>query len=434
MDSLLILFHSGFGSFISVAYFKALSGKPNVDRYSIWKIYSGLFVALLFVFSIGNYGVRLLVVSILILVLSHFFRISNGSRLFFTGTFVAVCSLATVFSAIVLNFVSGLGISLITEYINIFSAGILYIIIYFFVEFIKNREIKANASSTLDSSLSILFLAPILLIMLIQFIISYNFDFRDEMGLVQALVLLIFLAIFLLNNVLMFMAMSYKTAFIVEKDVKDEAQRNLDLQRKHYRELLDQHRLSHKEVHDLKNKLQVVILAVKLSKNDFALGKLEELVGNTFSTEGSVDTGNKVVDAIFGSKRSKLNESEIELNLYASVSNEINMNDFDLAVIIGNAIDNAIEACLKLPVSERYVEVEIEEEDHQLIFVFTNPTSENLVVVDNIVQTSKSKDRHLHGFGLENMREIARKYDGYSTVNCEAGFFELKLNLQIPQE
>lgn len=440
MESVINLLTISFGSYISVAYFQTLLGKPKFDKSSIWKVYSVLLIAFSFAFSIDMYGVRLFVVSGVIFLLSLLYEALNDSRLFFSGLFVVVCSLVAAISVTILQYLSGFETPFITEYFCVLSVVIFCALIYGFVEFIKSRGIKANSTKPINRTVSFLSLvyimlfslAYVILLFVLQFSTAMNYNIWEEISQVGLIIFAVILAILLLFNILLLVVIDYQNAFDVEKDVNDEARRNLDLQRKHYKVLLDQHRLSHKAVHDLKNKIQVVILAVKLNKRDFALSKLEELAGETFSTKHFESTGNDVIDAILSSKAHKLNEKEIDLNLFVEVSNNINISDFDLAVIIGNSIDNAIEACVKLPASERYIEAEIIEENNSLSFLFTNPTSENLVVVENVVQTSKAKDKHLHGFGIENMHEIACKYDGHTAVKCENGFFELELNLNIP--
>lgn len=436
MELLTILFASALETFFAFRYFEVLSWTLRVKKSNIWKIYFALFIALSLTALIDGYGIRTLTISLLLVTLSYFYKSENSSRLFFVGTFIVVCGVASVFAATFVYFLTQMqsGLLFVIEHDYLLFSLLISLLIFGFVKFFESRGIKADASTVNYKALSLVFAVSVILVLILEISIAHIFNNNVVLGVPGLIAILTLLTILLLFNMLILIVIDYKNAFAVEQNITFNTQRNLDLQMEYYKELLDQHRLSHKEVHDLKNKIQVVMLAVKLNKSEFALRKLEELAGDTFVMRSFSKTGNDVIDAILGAKESKLELAEVGLNLEVNVTSDINMNDFDLSVIIGNAVDNAIEACTKLPVSDRYIEIEIVEENNTLTFTFANQTSEDLVVVDNVVQTSKETDRHLHGFGLSNMREIASKYDGYMNINCEDGFFELEIVLRIPPQ
>lgn len=121
-----------------------------------------------------------------------------------------------------------------------------------------------------------------------------------------------------------------------------------DLLEKHYEEVQNMYQQIRGWRHDYHNHIQTM-------KAHLAMGKLEELEAylNELDTDlNTVDTviktGNVMVDAILNSKISVAAAKGIAINAKAIVPQELNtsLSEVDLCLIIGNLIDNAIEACM----------------------------------------------------------------------------------------
>ena len=102
------------------------------------------------------------------------------------------------------------------------------------------------------------------------------------------------------------------------------------------------------------------------------------------------------------------------------------MDGLDVSTIFGNALDNALEACAKLPEEERFLTIR------------AAPKHEMLVIqIENAARTEEQKngtskeDPFLHGFGLKNIRQAAEKYDGQCQWELKGGIFTL--NILIPE-
>ena len=97
--------------------------------------------------------------------------------------------------------------------------------------------------------------------------------------------------------------------------------------------------------HDYHNHIQTLLA---LSGNEAKTREyLLKLNDDLTQVDTVLKTGNVMVDAILNSKLSLIRSKEIRVNAKAVVPTELNVSEIDLCVIIGNLLDNAMEACLR---------------------------------------------------------------------------------------
>ena len=103
------------------------------------------------------------------------------------------------------------------------------------------------------------------------------------------------------------------------------------------------------------------------------------------------------------------------------------MSELDLCCILGNLFDNAIEASLALPESERLIRVYMDMKGTQLYISFTNFTAgKKLEKTHGRFRTTKGEG---HGFGLVRIDDIVARLDGYLSRNSEDGAFTTEILL-----
>lgn len=132
------------------------------------------------------------------------------------------------------------------------------------------------------------------------------------------------------------------------------------------------------------------------------------------------DTGNGIADALLTDKQ-KCAAAHNTAIIFQGAIPQNALAPTDLCVILGNTVDNAIEACEKLPPGiERTVCVTCNCSSGFLFLTIQNPTAETVTVRDNHIATTK-RDKTLHGFGLLSLQSVVKKYDGsvklYTTEN-----------------
>jgi len=142
-----------------------------------------------------------------------------------------------------------------------------------------------------------------------------------------------------------------------------------------------------------------------------------------------IKTGNVMADAILNSKLSLAQNRDIAINAKAFVPETLGISDIDLCVVIGNLLDNAMEACAKIPdANARFMRVYVDVMREQLYISVSNSTHGKVKRVGAPYPTAKSGS---HGFGLLRIDAIVKKYNGYINRQHEEGMFATEIMLPL---
>lgn len=186
--------------------------------------------------------------------------------------------------------------------------------------------------------------------------------------------------------------------------------------------------------HDYHNHIQSIkaMLAMKkIRELDDYLGTLEQ---DLDSIDIAIRTGNVSLDAILSSKVSIARKNNIEVNCSAKVPGELKISDVHLCAIVGNLLDNAIEACEKIKSSgenafpQKFIRIYIGMFKEQLYISVSNSTNAKHRRRLNELVTSKLGE---HGFGLRRIDKIAEQYDGFVNRKNEPGIFATEVMLPL---
>lgn len=183
---------------------------------------------------------------------------------------------------------------------------------------------------------------------------------------------------------------------------------NINEQTKHYVNLQS----SHEEIRQLRHNLRSIcigtIAELKSGKIENAILELQNSIDITERSSKAIDTGHPSIDAIVENKLNKCDELKISTNISYQYTEPITINEIEIAVIIGNILDNAIEACQKVTDINKEIWGSITVDKQNIIINIKN-TAES----SNNLKTSKA-DKKSHGYGLKSMTHIAKKYNGYA--------------------
>lgn len=150
---------------------------------------------------------------------------------------------------------------------------------------------------------------------------------------------------------------------------------------------------------------------------------LDMLDDDLTHVETVIKTGNRMADAILNSKLSIATAKNIKVKAEARIPVSLTVSELDLCIVIGNLLDNAIEACLSLPEEERLIRIYMEMKGNYLYLSLTN-TAEGQK--KHSFKTTKGEG---HGFGLARVDAIVKKYGGYLTRASEDGAFSTEVLL-----
>lgn len=182
--------------------------------------------------------------------------------------------------------------------------------------------------------------------------------------------------------------------------------------------------------HDYHNHMQSIKAMLEMGKKDELSDYLDNLEKDLDSIDIAIRTGNVGLDAILSSKVSIARKNNIEVNCTAKVPSELSVPDVHLCAIVGNLMDNAIEACEKIPAgtAPRFIRIYIGLFKSQLYISVTNSTKEKKRRRLAELVTCKLGE---HGFGLRRIDRLAERYDGYVNRKNEPGVFATEVMLPL---
>lgn len=110
------------------------------------------------------------------------------------------------------------------------------------------------------------------------------------------------------------------------------------------------------------------------------------------------------------------------------------MQFVDVAVLFGNAIDNAIECVLKYPdLNKRIISLNATEKEGAVRIRIENYCEDELEFVGGLPM-SRKQDKQNHGFGLKSIRYIVEKYHGMLAVNYQGRLFTINMSIPIKNQ
>jgi len=202
-----------------------------------------------------------------------------------------------------------------------------------------------------------------------------------------------------------------------------------DLIMKHYDEVQNIYRQMRGWRHDYHNHIQVIKAHNALGQSDEINTYLNELDKDLTSVDTIIKSGNIMLDAILNSKLSLATAKKIAINAKASAPASVTVSDIDLCVIVGNLLDNAIEACMKIENEEdRFIRVYIGMFKEQFYVSISNSMGAGINKHSGRFITTKKGP---HGFGLMRVDSIVEKYSGYLNRQNEEGVFATEIMLPI---
>lgn len=138
---------------------------------------------------------------------------------------------------------------------------------------------------------------------------------------------------------------------------------------------------------------------------------------------------NSMINTMLVLKRREAEAQNITVRIAAEAPQDMKIEDVDLCSIMGNLMDNAMEACAKVP-AERWMDVKIGMRAGFLFVVVENCYDGILLQKNNELLTTK-EDTENHGYGTKILRQIASKYQGEVSFAAESTVFRARIMLKL---
>ncbi len=201
--------------------------------------------------------------------------------------------------------------------------------------------------------------------------------------------------------------------------------------RKCYEELIGVHKCFRVMRHEMAN--DYLVEAEYLRRQEY--DKLEEHYRRKAefypAKRRLVDTGNIGMDAILCAKLEKAQQEGIRIELENRITGSIEVGDWDMSTLLGNLIDNSIEAVRMLKAQEQWIRLCISTDETAFFLEISNPYAQSRKKDSKGDYQTLKADKWLHGMGLFQIRRIARKYGGRVVLSDEANIFCAKVFLYM---
>lgn len=138
-----------------------------------------------------------------------------------------------------------------------------------------------------------------------------------------------------------------------------------------------------------------------------------------------VNTGNSVVNAVFNTKYAEATRKDIIVRFSINDLSDIHIEYTDLVTVLANLLNNSIEACEKCEKGNRIIEVVIKAINKNELMISIKNTYNGMISKrkDHYI-TTKNDSLH-HGFGLENVKRVVMKLNGYMEIENDADYFKV---------
>lgn len=180
--------------------------------------------------------------------------------------------------------------------------------------------------------------------------------------------------------------------------------------------------------HDYHNHLQVMKVQIAAGQLEEMKHYLDDLEQNLNKVDTYVKSGNLMADAILNSKLSLADREGIRVNCKALLPETLPIEDVDLCVLLGNLLDNALEACEKITEEQRFLRIYMVVNKSQFYLSVQNSAREELDFNErNYISTKRGN----HGLGLKRVKALVDKYEGFLTLANEPGIFAAEVTLPL---
>ena len=224
-----------------------------------------------------------------------------------------------------------------------------------------------------------------------------------------------------INLVICFYTETIKTAYN-ERHMRELAEQQLQIQVSYYEKEQQARDATRALWHDIKKYTNATQDLFQHGDMENAVQSLQQATTALSEIHQTVDVGNAVVNGILERALEQVQNQGISLDFNVWVSDQLPISAVDLYIIMGNTIDNAIEACQQVPAADSpTISLTLRQQNHTLFYAIDNP----------IPAKQGKKPGDVHGYGIRNVKNCVAKYHGMTTVSKQAGVFSVQIQLPL---
>lgn len=186
-----------------------------------------------------------------------------------------------------------------------------------------------------------------------------------------------------------------------------------------------------KLTHDYHTQLSVIRGLTERGDRESLLAYLDGIQEQVSSAQMLVNTNRTAADIILNQKISLALSRNITFKHQLDDLTDIRLPDDELAIVLANVIDNAIEACEQIPEPcKRHIFLKLKTSGDTAFLYLENTTAHPVIIHNNMVLSSKETPL-AHGFGLQNVASVLHRHGGLYSIRYEADRQSFVFSAQI---
>ena len=411
----------GLTVYIAYLFFASFSPLKRTRKSIFCLIPISILLSISMTFFRGT-AINMLVTILLTLCISCLFRVKWYNHLLMTVSYIAISSVCEYIVGILISII--FSIDLQTGQAGIFySVGLLFskFLVLIIIILIRVKKHKL-LTSTYRKQFGLILIIPITTIALLMLHTKYFVMIPENNYIMLGIALVCYTAL-IISNILVFDIIDNLCVIIIQDSKLVTVEELIIQQSKQYDQFIEHTHEIQKIRHDYQNFLLGLSAEIQNNHIDKALGIIQQEYNSVtgLTLPHQVESGNHTIDAFIAAKQQLAMQNDVKLISTYNISQSINISMVDFAIILGNALDNAIEASAKIANSDdRIVSVSISVKNKSLIISIINPVAHD-VDINHLITTKQQSN--LHGFGILSMKNVASKYHGDIAFQCENKIF-----------
>ena len=320
-----------------------------------------------------------------------------------------------------LYFVIGNG----SSYFRLMYYIVYHIAFWYIMMFISKVCVYRKEAIELNKKVVLSMMAYPILIMIWDtgygFYISDNINEKIVESLIYNIGFSSWIIMIFIGLLLIYMYGLIEKQFIEERE-KTILENEFFLKQRHYKEIENMQFQIRSIKHDMKNQINTALYLLKKEDIDGAKEILDIQNDEITKAEDVLFTGNSAIDSVLNIKGIEAKKNNISISYNMMVPKNMKLNYGYMVIILGNILDNAIEANLKIE-ENRYITASVKYVNGMLVGRFENPYYEDIHGLKD--ESTSKEDKINHGYGINNIKQAVYSMGGDVSIEKKDNKFSI---------
>lgn len=400
-------------------YLKRFRGSKQISFINKLTVIVGLTAIWEFIIFLHRPHLSLVTFIIVLMIISKMYEGDLHYKIFMLLSYLIICILIKCFGTFLWDMFKSNGLTTnkgILYFCGIFLEYIRVCIVMLICKLYGNDKIcLCKVPNRIKGTFFFIFCS---MIMICNIFLEILFEAEDMCG-ISLCMLVIISAVSVCHHVVIMMKQ-----FMDLSDRQIENERyicDLKYQKILYEEMQQAYDEIKKLKHDLKNRLLHYEYLIDTNEISEIKSQLLDISNSLDMADNHIFSSNPILNSVLRNKHANAEKKNIKVNFDISVPAKLNLDNGDMGVIYGNLFDNAIEACEKMDIEKRFINITSRVLNGNLFIKLQNSKCQKS---NPELKTTKC-DRENHGIGIKSVSRLVEKYNGKIMFEDKIDYFEV---------